>query len=443
MSAKTTLSILFHDEAVDTVFIERSVLGTQVKFMERLKRDEHVFEQVAELMRLAEKTPTRVTLCIPRSCAIQRTLSYPAAAKDELDSMIKFEATRHVPLPEGDRLLGWSSVDTPDEKQVILNLVAARRAEVRGLIEQFEEVGVPVDEAVPFSSAVAPQLAERPTLLVLTDAGHLELCLYGLGILQDSQMLPRNMPGFSPGRVVAAVRQMVAKHKGWLGDEGISRIMVGGTEVLADGLEEELSTAFGLRVQPLELPENVIKQEDPLVQVLMVATSTLEPTLNLIEDKKRKVPISKRTLIVSGLCVLLGIELLAAYGFKTGSPYIQRKKVGQEIQEMRTATADIQEMRAKNRLFRKQLFQLEQVSSSHTSTMGILQAISDALPEDTYLNGFSSDSEELTLKGYSKEPDILPGLLMALSFVDTLSTSDIGKKEGDYHEFNISVSLRR
>lgn len=447
MSKKTNMCILFRDEVVDTVFIDHSMLGSQIKFMERLPRNEDVFEAVAEWVKKAEKTPSRVTLCIPRSDAIQRTLSYPIAAKDELNTMIPFEATRHVPLPENDRLLGWMAADSADDKHVVLNLTAARKTAVRSLIESFERAGVPIDEAVPLSSAISAKMATVPTMLVLAEEGHIELCLYGQGLLKDSQMMSRKMPGFSQERVITAARQMVAKNKSWLGDEGIGRIFTGGTTNDIQTLANELSPIFGLHVHALEQPESLASaltdEQEPLLEALLVASLDVEPTLNLIEDKKRKVPISKRTLIISSLCLLLGIELIAAYAFKTGAPSLQRKKVAKEIKEMRRATADIQDMRNKNRIYRKQLFQLEKVSKTSTSTMQILREISEALPEDSYLSAFSCDGEDMTLKGYSKEPDRVPGLVMELPFVNTLSTSDIGKKEGDYYEFELSVSLRK
>jgi hypothetical protein len=446
MNTKSTMCIVFRDKTVDAVFVDRSMLGAQVKFMERLPRNEHVFETIASLMDSAEKTPARVRLCMERDRVIQRTLRYPAAAQEELDNLVRFEAVRHVPLPESDCLLGWSAAETPDEKQVVLNLVAARRSAVRELIDQFEEQGVPIDEAVPFCAAVTPVLADVSTLLVLGESTHLELCLYGEGILQDSQMIFRNRPGFGAERVVTAARQMAAKHKSWLGDEGVGRIFAGGTEPPAGPFAEQLGTAFGLHVHPLEVPDGISMDEhedgEVLVEALMMTSATLAPTLNLIEDKKRKVPVSRRTLLISGLCILLGLELAAAYGFKTGSPWLQRRKVSREIKEMKQVTSAVQEMQAKSRVFRKQLYQLEKVCGSRASTMEMLKQVSEALPEDTYLRGFSSNSEGLTMRGFSKEPDRVPGLVMELPFVDALSTSDIGKKEDDYYEFKLSVSLR-
>jgi Tfp pilus assembly protein PilN len=146
--------------------------------------------------------------------------------------------------------------------------------------------------------------------------------------------------------------------------------------------------------------------------------------------------------VIAGLSILLGFEVLVAYAFKTGSPWLQRRKVAVEIEEMRNRTAETQEMRSKNKVFRKQLYQLDKISKSRTGTMMMLKAISDTLPEDTYLQQLQNSDGELRLKGKSKEPDRLPELMLSLPFVDSLSESEIGRKEGDYYEFKLNVSLR-
>lgn len=445
MSNKSNLCILIWDEIVEAAFIDRSMLGTQIKFVERLPLDETVFEAIAELIIATDKTPSRVTLCIPRGHAIQRTLRYPAAAKAEIGNMIQFEAARHVPLPEEDRLLAYAAVDSADETEVVLNLVAARRAEVQELIGRFGEAGVPVDEAVPFSSLAAGSLAGTPTLLVLSDAQSIELCLYGQGLLQDSQFIQRDAPGFSEERLVSAARQMAAKHKGWLGDEGICRIISGGPVPLEETAEANLGTAFGLHVHPFEMPEELagLAVDHIEAEILLAASIEMEPTLNLIGDQQRKVPISKRTILISALVLLLTAEVIGAFTLKATAPARQRNKVAEEVNEMKRDTADVQEMRSNNRVFRKQLYQLERVCNSRASSMEILKEISDALPEDTYLRQLSCSHEEIKMKGYSKEPDKLPELVMAMPFVDTISTSEIGTERDDYYEFTLSASLRR
>ncbi|MCK4564556.1 MAG: hypothetical protein KAU94_07770 [Verrucomicrobia bacterium] len=446
MVKKANMCILFRDESVDVVFINYTVLGAHIKFMERLPRDERVYEVVAELMQSVEKTPSRVTLCVPRNSVMQRTLRYPAMVQNDIGNMIELEATRHVPLPENDRALAWSVAPTSDEKQLILNLVAARQSEVRALAGCFEEVGVPIDEAVPFSSAIVPTLGSVPTLLVVADVRNVELCLYGEGQLQDSQLLVRDAPGFSPERVATAARQMAAKHKEWLGDEGVGRVWLTGGAKLSETFETNLGTAFGLHVHPLDLPESLVaaaQAEEPLTDVLLAASAEIPSSLNLVETHGRKVPISKRSMIIYGLCALLAIELVAGLAFKTGAPALQRKQVAEELSRVRRRVAPIQRMKDKNRELKRQLYRLDDICRQHVSVMEVLKELSEALPEDTFLYSISyKNGEGIRMRGSSKEPERLPERVMAIPMVDTISTSDIDKEVDDYHEFNLSATLR-
>ncbi len=442
MSAKTTLCILFRDEEVQVVFVDRTVLGPQIKFMERLPRDELVFEEIAKLTKSVEKTPARVLLCPPRDLVMQRTLTYPAMAPADVSNMIQFEATRHVPLAETDRSIGWSSVELEEEKKIILNLVAARHADIQELISSFQTLEVPIDEAVPFSSALVPALGNQPTLLLVTDDRHVELCLYGQGQLRDSQMISTRSPGFAPERVVTAARQMAAKNKEWLGMEGVGRVYCTGRFQLSETFEADLGAAFGLPIQELDVSESFPALEEPLVDVLLAASTELPLEMNLIEHSGRKVPMSRKTIITMALCALLAVELVAWTAFKTGAPALQRKQVAAEIAKVKRRAAPIQRMKDKNREMRKQLYRLDDICQSHVSSMQVLNGLSELLPEDTYLQLVYYKPGTLHFRGLSKEPDRIPQLLMDSPHVEAISKSDIGKKNGDYHSISISVTTR-
>lgn len=439
MTNKAALCILYRDEAVEVVFLDRTVLGVRIKFIERLPRNDEVFAAVAGLMQGAGKVPSRVVLCIPRAMAMQRTLRYPALVQADLANMVQYEATRHVPLPEGDRALAWSSVPSSDGKQVVLNLLAVRQSELRALVERFEAAGVPIDEAVPFSSSIVSLVGATPTLLAISDDRHLELALYGEGQLQDSQTLPRNAPGFSPERVATAARQMAAKHKEWLGDEGIGRIFTAGPQPL----EADLASAFGLHVRPLEFPEGVDAVEGASADAVCAALAQLPPQMNLLEARGRKVPVSRRTLAMVSLCALLAIELVAWFAVKTAAPSIQRRQVAEELAKVRRRAAPVQRMQEKNREMRSQLYRLEELCGRHVGTMEILRQLSEALPDDTYLRSVGiDDGQGIRLRGLSKAPERLPELLMAHPMVEAISTAEIEKKVDDYHEFSLTVTLK-
>lgn len=443
MNARTTMCILFHDEVVDVVFIDRTVLGTQIRFMEQLSRDNLIFEEAARLMKSVEKTPARVLLCPPRDMVMQRTLTYPALAEPEIAGMVQFEATRHVPLDEKDRALAWSAVTLEGEKKLLLNLVAARKSELRELIGRFESAGVPIDEAAPFSSAVVSALAGQPTLMIDTDENHVELCLYGNGQLRDSQILAADTPGFSSGRVVAAARQMAAKNRSWLGMEGVGRVVSIGPRQLSEAFNADLGAAFGLSVKPLLVPENLYSGDSAfLAEAVLAAMTELPREMNLSEHSDRKVPLSRKTIVVASLCALLAIELLGWAVFRTMAPGMQRKEVAAEIAKMRRRAAPIQRMKDRNREMRAQLYRLEDICGSHVTAMQVLLELSELLPTETYLNVVQLREGSLTIRGSSKEPDRLPEIMMGSPYVEAISKTDIGKKEGDYHTISMTVTLR-
>jgi Tfp pilus assembly protein PilN len=442
------MCLLFWDEVVDVAFVDYTVLGPNIKLMARLPRDENVFGEIAERLRGTEKTPAQVTLCLPRADVMQRTLRYPAMVRDDIGNMIQFEATRHVPLPEEDRALSYSMAAPEEAKHVVLDLLAARKSVIHNLIASFEAVQVPVDRAVSLSSLVSPILGSAPTLLVVSDAKGFELCLYGGGMLQDSLVVKRQTAGFSAERVVTAARQMAAKHKEWLGDEGIGRVLLAGPGEVPPSLEGDLGVAFGLHPLGLEIPydlQTVVAETaaQPLAEALLAVVVEMPSTLNLIEHTERKVPISKRTMIIAALCALLAIELLAAVALKTTAPMRQRKAVAREVAALKRKAAPIQAMKDENRALRKQLVQLEELCKNRMSTMEILRVLSDALPEDTYLRSiYYQRADSLRIRGMSKEPTKLPELVQALPFTKAIEASEVEKKEGEYHEFTMTVALR-
>ncbi|MEI6892479.1 MAG: hypothetical protein V5783_09940 [Pontiella sp.] len=442
MSAKATMCILFKDETVEVVFVDWTVLGAQVMFMEQFPRDELVFDEIAKLMKSVEKIPSRVLLCPPRAMVMQRTLSYPAMAPADIANMIQFEATRHVPLVEEDRTIGWSAVGLEEDKKIMLNLVAARKADLQALISSFQSLDVPIDEAVPFTSTLVPILGNEPTLLVVTDCNHIELGLYGNGQLRDSQTLLIPSAGIAPERVITAARQMAAKNKSWLGMEGVGRILCTGSIPGPETFEADLGAAFGLPVRALDVPEGFQSQKEPLIDALLAASAKLPQSLNLLEHSGRKVPVSRKTIITLALCAVLVVELVAWVAFKTAAPAQQRKQVALEMATAKRRAAPIQRMKDRNREMRKQWYRLDEICQSHVSSMQVLHGLSELLPENTYLQLVYYKPGMLNLRGLSMEPDRIPELLMQAPYVEAISKSKIGKKEGDYHSISINVTMR-
>ena len=449
MAGKSSLVLVFQDNTVDAVWLEQSMLGPVIRLMKRFQRDEQLPELLAQQFRAAEKTPARVLVCLPRAMVMQRTLFYPAAVQNDLAQMLQFEVSRHVPLPEADRRVAFAATPLPDGKQLGVNLLAARSTEIAAFLEPLTAAGIPVDEVSSLSSLLVPAADGVPVLLVLTDHAHVELVLFANGLLQDSLLIDRQAAGFSKEMLVDAARRMAVRHRELLGAEGIGRIVCAGTTELPEEFRNSLETSFGLHTHPLELPDTLrpavaaLHIVPVLTEALCAAAVDLPPTLNLIEKTGRKVPLSRRTLIVAGLCILLAAELLGGWLVRTFSPAIALKAVGHETADLKRRAAPIQIVKNQNRDLRSEIEQLDELGKSRVSIMSMLKVLSDTFPEDTYLQSITySRGDSIRIKGRSKTPDRIPQLVQSLPFVKTIEESDTGEKEDEYFGFSLTAALR-
>jgi Tfp pilus assembly protein PilN len=180
-----------------------------------------------------------------------------------------------------------------------------------------------------------------------------------------------------------------------------------------------------------------------LAEALCAAVAAPPPTLNLIERPRRTVSLSRRTLIIAGLCILLTVELLAGWLIRTVSPAIALKAVKHETVDLKRSAAPIQVVKNQNRDLRGEIEQLDALGKTRVSVMSMLKVLSDTLPEDTYLQGITySRGDNIQIKGRSKTPDRIPQLVQGIPFIKTIEESDIGKKDDQYFRFSLSAALR-
>jgi Tfp pilus assembly protein PilN len=449
MAGKSNLVLIFRDRTVDAVWIEQSLLGPSVRLMERFTRDEQMPGILAEQLRAADKTPSRVLVCLPREMVMQRTLVYPAAVQNDLPQMIQFEAARHVPLPEAERRIAFTSAPLPGGKQISVNLIAARSPEISALLEPLTAAGIPVDEVTSLSSLLVPADDSVPLLLMLADELHIELALFVHGLLQDSLLIDRFAAGFGKETLADAVRKITVRHREMLGAEGIGRLVCAGPAALPEEFTNSLEAAFGLHIHPLEIPEALKSSaasfaENPvLAEALCVSVAEPPASLNLIDRPGRKISLSRRTMIIAGLCALLVFELLAGWLVRTFSPAIALKAVERDAADLKRRAAPVQTVKNQNRELRSELDQLNELGRTRVSIMDMMKTVSDTLPEDTYLLTFEySKGDDITVRGRSKTPDRLPQLVQSLPFVNSIEESSIGEKEDEYYGFRLSAALR-
>lgn len=444
---RSRLVLVFWDHAVDAVWMEQSWLGPSLRLMVRLPRDDQFPAALGQRLRESGTTPSRVLVCLPRKMAIQRTLSFPLAVRDDLAQMLQFEAARHVPLQDSDRRLAYASAPQPDGKQLGVHLLAARKSDLELFLSPLTAAGVPVDEVTTLNALLIPSGTEGAVLQILSDEEHIEVILFQHGLPQESLVLPKPAGTAGKDELVDTVRRLIARHHGQLGAEGVGRLICAGPSALPEDTLNSLGMALGLHAQTMEIPERlrpaVPRGAAILTETLCAAARVMPPELNLIDQSSRKVPWSRRKVIITALSTLLVAELIAGSALYAMAPAKALKKTEQEGAELNRRAAPVLAVKNQNRELRNELKQLNQLAEQHISVMGLLKTISDALPDDTYVLSLEYiRGDQIRLRGRSKAPDRLPDLLQAIPVIKTIEEWDIGEKDDDYFGFRFTAALR-
>lgn len=441
MIHKFNLAIFMWDEVLDAVLVEQSVLGPEIRLAERVPQTDTALAELSSKIAEFKTQDLGVSVAIPRRDVLLRTLPYPAVVQENLETMLPLEINRHLPLPEEDRAFGWTSL--VDGEELFLQLVAMKNSALANRLAPFVAQEVPVDYALPCSLFLCGLMEKAPSLLLITDAQHTEICLCGGGLIRESLRITET----ESGAVVDAAQRLISRHQAWLGDGGVERIVGAGPVAFSESLKNELSVALGVAVQSLSAGKEVSGESDFELIPSEALVSALNPppvTLNLTEARPHKFKMSRRAITMTALVLLLLTELIAWPILYANGPKATGKKLSQEIRALKKETAAVQEMKTEIRQMRTELSNLENLSQDQLSMMQVMKLITDVLPADAYLTTLQFEkSQQLKLQGYSETPSAIPSTLLELPFVKDIIKSDTNARAGsEYVQFIISFTLK-
>jgi general secretion pathway protein L len=151
---KRTVCVCLEEEGVTVVKAYRLFFRITVNGVQTFSGDkgaEACAAQVGRALYDLGKSRNRVTLFIPRSWVITRTIELPGAVKDALARAVEFEFDRLTPLSPGDALFDYSVVESTEEK-ITLFLAASRADVVTAYTTAFREKGIIVDRVTALLS---------------------------------------------------------------------------------------------------------------------------------------------------------------------------------------------------------------------------------------------------------------------------------------------------
>lgn len=436
MIRKFNLALFMWDDVLDAVLVERSVLGPEIRLSERRPRSDKAWTELCEKIAALEINDPFVTVSIPRQTVLLRTLGYPAAVKDNLTTMLPLEANRHLPLPEEDRTLAWATAEAGADLQ--LQMIAAKQSVLTETLAPLLEAGLHVDYALPASAFISRATNQKKTLVLIHDTQHTEVCLCADGLIRESVLLQ------SPAaeQIMENAQRLLARHHGWLGDEGVEQIISAGPVPISEELQNQLSVAFGLSALPLNHPDG-IKAAEPL-EALLAALDERPESLNLTQARSRKFSMSRRAGILTALAALLLTQLIAWPILYAQAPRASESRLTREIRRLKKQSASLQQMKTEIRQMRDELGNLEKLSQDQLSMMQVLQTVSETLPEDSYLTRIQfSKTGDLKLSGLSKNAGSLSGILLKLPFVeDIVKSENKERSNSEYSDFTINFTVK-
>jgi hypothetical protein len=442
MKQKYRACIVHWDTCVDLVVVAHGLLGASLVCAKRLARDETL---AGELNTALSPYPNRqlcVQVCLPRNKTLQHTLQFPASVLPDLAEVLPLEVPKHIPIAGDGGSWGYREKVVGDTKPELHVVLSAARNET--IEESCKDLNADVVTSV--GAGLAEYCGDIPSLLVICDERSTEFLLYKDELLIGSRLIPSKADEIDATRFVALTRQFLESYKKHLGDEGISRILLGGPRTLHEEARATMGLQLGLDAVEIELPEGLQTKTNPdavSTEAIVLATEDVIPSQNLLKAENQPKGISKRTAVVAALLILIFGQLAYAGFSYVMQPGLERKKVKAQIEELKDESVTALAYRDRLRKLNKRLRARNHAVTNHQSVLTLLNELSLALPKDSYLTKISfKKNDRLQIHGNSKTAPKIPSLFKSLSFVKAVEKPDFGKTEGEYQQFSLIVIFK-
>ena len=195
--------------------------------------------------------------------------------------------------------------------------------------------------------------------------------------------------------------------------------------------------------QRVERALAVIDQPAPHSPLQLRAPPTTGEALSLTWRASDLSPTSQRSMRIAWVAlVALWIGVLGIHMFKQAE---QQRMLDETLGELRTKAATVSQLHEQLARVRVQVEQVSELKASGGSPLMVLDRLSQALSDETWLLGMELRKGQLMLRGVSASPANLIETLEATDFLkdvsfDSAITRD-GRSEGD--RFNIRATLEK
>ncbi len=457
MYFQASVGINIESSRVSLVYLKRSLLGFSlaghaVYPLEKSGVQEKAAETaklVNEFLKTHKILSADIFLGIPRDLTILRYIELPLAIKENLRGTLIYEMEKYVPLPAGDIYFDFQII-SEDKKagKIKVLLVAVKKEVIDPYLDSENQLGKGVTGIEINSTAlvnylsckpVAPNAGAYATLSV--DDDHLELGLVNNSFLDYSRRVKIDQGGGSLQSLVGEELELLRKTAG---------LEQGRLEVVSCGPDAGL--VAGLLKERKDIPLSFL---DP--SRTGIPSALLAPAYGLALKKIQKAPMDINLLPLTrrekvskagyyALVVLAGLLVAAILGWGGSNVLHQRRvsdKLESELKRLGTEVATINQTRDKLKALEQQLEMLNALRKRHVPVLNVLQELTRAVPQGSWLERFAITDKGGEIEGYADSASALIPLLAASPLLkDVAFLSPITKGKGGKERFRIGFNVR-
>lgn len=382
----------------------------------------------------AELEPGRVSVVVDRGATLMATVALPAVAAANAADAIRYELDRLIPVPPES--LHWTctsrALGTVGER-VAVTVFASPIPAVEEAADIVREAGLPISAVTVEPVALADYLAlvGVPLAAVATKSGSREfltLCSDGLVVSSHhADRRPRPL-------LESALREM----------ETVLPELSGQAPALLRGRAVEEGEQSLAALAPADLlPVDAMVGEAEVVAIgaALGLVGESRQTVNLLPTSmvQTAAGFGLRELALSGAVALMGLVLLGSITAKNLS--IDRALASQ-VAELEPQVEQALKRQDKNADMLAMVERLETKSRSRVLTY--LKAVTDLIPQSTYLTTFRYREEKVEVDGISdKASDLIAILESSPYFVGVEFTSPTTKYLTNQERFSLRMRLEQ
>ncbi len=400
---------------------------------------EEAAQRLAEVVRQAGVDVGRTTVCLPRQMVTVWMMDLPSTDGAEIAGMVDLQFGKKVPYSRDEVLADYHVMGTPREGYTRVMMVVAQRAPLRELFYALEAAGVEGVRTVVSTEGVAAWAAAEglgaggagAVLVLDLDAGGADLLALREGQLLFSRSLLIEADALLAGqsaareKLVNECRRAVEVFRGESPDVDFDELILTGCGSVIDGLGTVLEDSLHVPVRVRDAlgcvsagagsqaASAALARGISLTALVGIALGGRALGFRLLPDAvrmRRRLVERARGFILAGMLL---VSLLTVASLRATAKYAVRRQRLADVRARVTATEPaVARVRRRQEIVRL----MERRLDGRYSTVSLLGALHEAVPEGVVLDSIDIDREagRLAVRGSSPTAPEVDNLMAEL-----------------------------